>query len=78
MNPLRFFLAFVAVVSTCNAFTPIAKQKSRSSLTNGIAMAPKYNGDKWVPTSPDEEPSAGYGVTKTVRLNSKKVGIQMQ
>jgi hypothetical protein len=32
-------------------------------------MVPKFNGNAWEPTKPEEGPSAGYGVTKTLLLH---------
>jgi hypothetical protein len=37
-----------------------------------LAMAPKFDGEKWVTTSPEEEPSAGYGAEKTLLLHGPK------
>ena len=49
-------------------------QKSKSSLLQGclLHMAPKYDGTQWVPTSPEEEPAAGYPAYKTLLLHGPK------
>lgn len=39
-------------------------------------MAPKFDGEQWVPTSDDELPEAGYGVGRTLLLHGPKPFLQ--
>jgi hypothetical protein len=51
--------------ATVGAFSPSSKiRTSRSS--SSLNMVPKFMGDKWVPQSPEEMPSAGYDILGTL------------
>ena len=62
----RAFLALILLAGSCSAFAP-AQQLYRSPTR--VAMVPKFNGNEWEPTTPEEGPSAGYGVIKTLLLH---------
>jgi hypothetical protein len=70
---LQLLLLMVSVVCT-SAFSPIgATQKNANKkLSTSVFMAPKWDGEKWVPTSPEEGPEAGYGPGKTLLLQGPK------
>ena len=59
--PTSRFLAFALLVAVCTAFAPVHKAAgSKTSLNAAAEKVPKFDGEKWVYTSPDQEPSAGY------------------
>lgn len=75
MSRLSFGCLLVAVLASSSfgaAFAPMQKVDSRRRSAFQLSMAPKFDGEKWVPTSPDEEPLAGYGTTKTLLLHGPK------
>jgi hypothetical protein len=45
--------------------------RTRAS-TSKLSMAPKYDGERWEPTSAKEGPEAGYSPTKTLLLHGPK------
>lgn len=54
-------LAVALLVTVCTAFAPVHKAAdSKTSLNAAAKKVPKFDGEKWVYTSPDQEPSAGY------------------
>ena len=61
--------AFALLVAVCSAFAPVHKATGSKTSLNAVQKVPKWDGEKWVPTSPDQEPSAGYGIGKTLLLH---------
>jgi len=60
----------LAVLAMVSAFAPpSATVAARSSA---LQMAPKWDGEKWQPSGPEEEPGAGYGIGKTLLLHGPK------
>jgi len=64
-------LVFVALsLGFAASFAPRATTNTRSSFF--LKMAPKFDGEKWLPQSKDDMPSAGYGVGRTFLLQGPK------
>ena len=64
----RIFV-FALLVAVCSAFAPAHKAARSTTSLSAAQKFPKFDGEKWVYTSPDQEPSAGYGATKTLLLH---------
>ncbi|CAB9508820.1 expressed unknown protein [Seminavis robusta] len=62
----RIILAAL-LVGVCAAFAPV--QQRTTGSTSSLSMAPKWDGEKWAPSSPEEGPEAGYGAGKTLLLH---------
>ena len=59
-------LLVAGLMASSSAFAPVQQPQK---ATTSLGMAPKWDGDKWVPTSDAEGPSAGYGPGKTLLLH---------
>ena len=61
-------LALLLTVSLADAF--VARPSSRA--LSALHMVPKYNGNEWVASSPDEGPEAGYDALQTLLMHGPK------
>ena len=74
MTACTRILALALIVAVCSAFAPVHKAAgSKTSLNAAAQKLPKFDGEKWVYTSPDQEPSAGY-VSATTISGGKCIG----
>jgi hypothetical protein len=66
-------VSLLAAAQFCQSLAPMSKMPSqkRASATR-LGMAPKYIGNKWVPQTDDDLPSAGYDAVGTLLRQGPK------
>jgi hypothetical protein len=76
-STLAFVFPSTSTVAIAAQTTSSSSQASSSS-SSSLNMAPKFDKaiQKWSPSSPDEGPGAGYGVTKTLLRHGPKAFLQ--
>lgn len=72
------FLLIAATLSLTEAFVIPENHASKMRSTEPLFMAPRYDKttDKWVASSAEEGPGAGYGITKTLLLHGPEPFFQ--
>lgn len=70
---MRVLFAFLLSVSIAQAFVARSTASRRAGRAiRELAMAPKYDGTKWVATKPEEGPEAGYDELQTLLMHGPK------
>lgn len=64
MFVLVIVVLLLVATTTISAFTSTNNVASKAIPTS-LQMVPKFVGNKWVPSSPEEMPEAGYGILGT-------------
>ena len=68
--PTKFMCLLVAcLLAATSAFAPVVQQQTTTtSSSSALGMAPKWDGDQWVATTPEEGTDA-YPAVKTLLLH---------
>ena len=61
-------LLLACLLAAASAFAPVQQQTTTTTTTTTLRMAPKWDGDQWVATTPEEGTDA-YPAYKTLLLH---------